>query len=166
MTKQKVETKDKYNIRNAYSIYKKNCKDHLIEPLSYSNYRKEYRNIMDIFYEVLLTGKSVTLPYIGTFQVLGKTITPKVSEDGKILNLPVDWKSTLELWRNDPQAKLDKKRIFYFNDHTNGVQYHYNWSKKKVIIPNKTVYNFYSMRKRNRDLGKHIMDGNQNFIIL
>ena len=54
--------------------------------------------------------------------------------------LPPNWAKTKELWEKNPEAKAKKQLVYCTNDHTNGIRYKIIWSKRRVLVENKTLY--------------------------
>ena len=105
---------------------------------------KKYRDICEDFNkmiidEILLQAKEFKLPYrLGSLRILKKEMNYSVSKN----KLKIDWKET------NKQGKV----IYHLNDHTNGFNYRWLWSKKKAIIKNKTIYSFQATRTNKRRL--------------
>ena len=129
----KANTKKEFKITNsfgAYDIYK-NMRKHKWYDIGRPVLEKEYYSIIkemnSLFKEELSKGQDFVLPYkMGRIEVR-KVKNGAWFEDGKlIVSYPTDWKSTLELWYNDEEAKRNKKLIKNSN-----VKYSY-----KVIYNN------------------------------
>jgi hypothetical protein len=75
-----------------------------------------------------------------------------LDENGELdtKNLSVDYKATNELWKNNEKAKLEKKLLFYTNEHTNGYRMSYWWSKRGAWTTGIAVYYFLPCRKVKR----------------
>ena len=86
----------------------------------------------------------------------------KLDEDGKLKTkfLPVDWKATNELWAINEQAKEDKKRVYYLNNHSDGYRYLWYYSTYRSALPNKSLYRFIPTRTNKRELASLIKDTN------
>lgn len=81
-------------------------------------------------------------------------------KDGKaITNRPIDFKSTIELWNTNPQAKEDGKLIRFLNKHTNGWIYKISYNKYYANYKNKSVYALQANRQIKRQLAKNIFNG-------
>ena len=105
---------------------------------------KKYRSICEEFNkmiidEILLNAKEFKMPYrLGTLRILKKEMNYSVSKN----KLKIDWYETNKY----------KKTIYHLNDHTDGFNYRWFWSKKKAIIKNKTIYSFQATRTNKRRL--------------
>lgn len=94
-------------------------------------------------FEKLLEGHEVALPYrCGKMYFLGKKVKPTLDEKGNIKGLAPNWKETLKLWKDNPEAKQNGEAIYFFNEHTNGLRYRLHWTKKNVYIRHKDFYSF------------------------
>jgi len=114
----------------------------------------------------LLDGASVVLPYkMGTIDVIGRK--PKVKiVNGEIKGLSPDWKSTLQLWKDDPEAKTEKRKLYHFNDHTGGIRYKFAWLVKNVPLRNKNIMTFIAVRNNKRTLWKKIVNEHKEYRIV
>ena len=85
----------------------------------------------------ILDGHTVGLPQeLGYLRIVSKDVP--LDLDGK--NNVVNWKATKELWESNPEAKENKTRIFYLNEHTGLKYYKYHWTLKNSKWPMKTFY--------------------------
>lgn len=108
-----------------------------------------------------LQGEEVTLPSrMGTLSIVGRKPVVRFKE-GKIVGLPPDWVKTKELWDSNPEAKERKQLLYHTNAHTDGVKYKWNWSKKNVLVENKTLYALRLTRENKRAVHQLIKDGKQ-----
>ena len=118
---------------------------------AYKNYEdfykvgyKKYRSICEDFNkliidEILLKAKEFKMPYrLGTLRILKKEMNYAVGKN----KLKIDWQET----------NKHKKVIYHLNDHTDGFNYRWFWSKKKAIVKNKTIYSFQATRTNKRRL--------------
>ena len=105
---------------------------------------KTYRSICQDFNkliidDILLKAKEFKMPYrLGSLRILKKEMNYSSSKN----KLKIDWKKTNE----------HKKVIYHLNDHTDGFNYRWLWSKKKAIVKNKSVYSFQATRTNKRRL--------------
>ena len=104
---------------------------------------KKYRTICeefnkDIIEDILLKAKEFKLPYrLGSLRVKKKKMNY-----GRKNKLKINWLET----------NKHKKVIYHLNDHTNGFNYRWFWSKINAIIKNKSVYSFQATRTNKRRL--------------
>ena len=139
-----------YNTRDSYILYKSISK----EPLEVSRYIEITNLFMKFLSNKLLEKGSIIIPErLGNLSIIGKKIKVRI-EEGKIKGLAPDWVKTKELWEEDSQAKLEKQLVYHFNENTNGIRYKYSWSKNRVLVTNKTLYNLKMTRENKRNLSK------------
>lgn len=95
---------------------------------------------------------------LGTKRVKKTKQVLKTDEEGNLITrgLAVDFKATLEMWAEDPEAKAEKRKIYHLNEHTGGYKHKWFWSKKICNAPNKKVYQFIASRDHKRFLGKEL----------
>ena len=149
-----------YNTRDSYIIYKSVSKD----PLEVSKYVEITNLFMKFLSNKLLEKGSIIIPErLGNLSIIGKKIKVRI-EEGKIKGLAPDWVKTKELWEEDSQAKLEKQLVYHFNENTNGIRYKYSWSKNRVLVTNKTLYNLKMTRENKRNLSKLVIEGKEYLI--
>ena len=110
--------------------------------------------------EILLNSFDFNLPFrMGMLGIRKRKLTPYINKDGKVINpLPVDWKSTLDLWEEDPQAKADKKLVRHYNEHTGGFIAEWYYSTAKATFKWKSGYSFIPCRTAKTELSKVLKD--------
>ena len=149
-----------YNTRDSYILYKSISK----EPLEVSRYIEITNLFMKFLSNKLLEKGSIIIPErLGNLSIIGKKIKVRI-EEGKIKGLAPDWVKTKELWEEDSQAKLEKQLVYHFNENTNGIRYKYSWSKNRVLVTNKTLYNLKMTRENKRALSKLVTEGQEYLI--
>ena len=152
--------KNYYNTRDSYIIYKTTS----IKPIEVSRYVEIINSFMKFLSSKLLQRGEIIIPdRLGKLMILGKKVKIRI-EDGKIKGLAPDWVKTKELWEEDPQAKLNKQLVYHFNENTNGIRYKYFWSKSRVLVTNKTLYNLKMTRENKRTLSKLVSEGKEYLI--
>jgi len=146
------------NLRESYKLYKKlvenpvDIKDYLLLSAEYNKF----------LVNKVLEGKEVTLPSrMGTLSIVGKEQTIKFDDEGKVTGLAPDWVKTKKLWEENEQARKEKKLVFHTNSHTDNVRYKYLWSKKNVLVENKTLYSLRLTRTNKRAVHQKILEGAQ-----
>lgn len=150
-----------YNTRDSYILYKSISK----EPLEVSRYIEITNLFMKFLSNKLLEKGSIIIPErLGNLSIIGKKIKVRI-EEGKIKGLAPDWVKTKELWEEDSQAKLEKQLVYHFNENTNGIRYKYSWSKNRVLVTNKTLYNLKMTRENKRNLSKLVTEGKEYLIV-
>jgi hypothetical protein len=145
------------SIKDSYQQYKEKSE----APVSLKEYLLIAAEFNQFLISQVLKGKEVTLPSnMGTLAIIGRKTKIKF-EEGKVLGLAPDWVRTKQYWLDNPKAKAKKKILFHENNHTDGVRYKFLWSKKRVLVPNKTMYALRLTRANKRAVSKKITEGAQ-----
>ncbi len=112
--------------------------------------------------EQILDGYSFKMPFSMGILSLSRRKEFIGYKDGKaVTNRPIDFKSTIELWNSNPEAKEQKKLVRFLNKHTNGWIYKVAYNKHYATYTNKTVYAVQINRTINRTLAKKLFNGFQ-----
>lgn len=147
---------------STMDIYKGYKKTHPKYKTKLNDFRDISQGFTSILREELLEEGSIALPHrLGTMKIVGRTVVPKVNDEGQITNLPVDWQSTKELWNKSPKAKLEKQLVYHFNEHTQYVRYKLGWYRKNVFLKNKNFYYFDACRDLKRQIAKEIKNNKE-----
>lgn len=153
--------KNHYNINDSYVVYKNISND----PVDKSIYLQITNQFMKFLSSKLLSQGEINIPErLGKLSIYGKKVKVKV-EDGQIKGLAPDWVKTKELWESDKEAKNKKQLVYHFNEETNGIRYKYVWSKNRVLVSNKTLYNLRMTRTNKRELSKLVKEGKEYLIV-
>lgn len=143
-------------MKDAYRLYKKE----LTNTVGRNTFMQLVSGFNDFVRNKIIEGHHVSFPEkVGSMYIMGSPVHPKVDEWGKIRGLSVDWKATKEMWSRDPQKKEEKKVIYHFNEHTNGIRYRVRWSKKRMFIRNRDFYMFFFTRGNRKFVNRCIMSG-------
>ena len=148
-------------LREAYKLYERSTTKP-IELKLFLNITKEFNK--ELIKEVQQKGEISVPERLGTLSIVG-TKTKMIIEEGKIKGLAPDWKSTKELWNEDPKAKEEKQLVYHFNEETNGVRYRYLWSTKNTALINRSLYKLIMTKDNKRNLAKLIKNGKEYLII-
>lgn len=153
--------KNHYNINDSYVVYKNISND----PVDKSIYLQITNQFMKFLSSKLLSQGEINIPErLGKLSIYGKKVKVKV-EDGQIKGLAPDWVKTKELWESDKEAKNKKQLVYHFNEETNGIRYKFAWSKNRVLVSNKTLYNLRMTRTNKRELSKLVKEGKEYLIV-
>ena len=153
--------KNHYNINDSYVVYKNISND----PVDKSIYLQSTNQFMKFLSSKLLSQGEINIPErLGKLSIYGKKVKVKV-EDGQIKGLAPDWVKTKELWESDKEAKNKKQLVYHFNEETNGIRYKFFWSKNRVLVSNKTLYNLRMTRSNKRELSKLVREGKEYLIV-
>ena len=149
-----------YNTRDSYVVYK-NMSDN---PINISEYVQIINQFMKfLILKLLSTGEIILPERLGRLSIFGKKVNVRI-EDGEIKGLAPDWVKTKELWDSDPIAKQNKQLVYHFNEETNGIRYKFAWSKNRVLVSNKTLYNLRMTRSNKRELSKLVREGKEYLV--
>ena len=152
--------KNYYNTRDSYVVYKNISNN----PITISEYLQINNKFMKFLMSKLFEVGEINIPErLGKLTISGKKIKVRI-EDGEIKGLAPDWVKTKELWEIDSVAKQNKKLVYHFNEETNGVRYKFSWSKNKVLVSNKTLYNLRMTRTNKRELSR-LVKNNKEYLI-
>lgn len=114
---------------------------------------------------LVFNGEDVCLPgRVGSIQVVGRKMTPKIKSDGTIGGAGPDWVKTKELWDRNPEAKAERRIVVHLNEHTNGLRYKITWHKRRVNMENQKLYSLIFSRTNKRDVHKMILSGKEYYI--
>lgn len=96
--------------------------------------------------KMLYESKEVHLPIrMGSLCI--KKYKPKIKlKNNKVINLPIDWKATNELWTSDEDSYNKRRFIRYTNEHSNGWIASVYWDKANCNATNKKKYSFEACR--------------------
>ena len=150
-----------YNTRDSYVVYK-NMSDN---PINISEYVQIINQFMKfLILKLLSTGEIILPERLGRLSIFGKKVNVRI-EDGEIKGLAPDWVKTKQLWDSDEEAKNNKQLVYHFNEETNGIRYKFAWSKNRVLVSNKTLYNLRMTRSNKRELSKLVREGKEYLIV-
>ena len=149
-----------YNTRDSYVVYKNMS----VNPINISQYVQIINHFMKFLSSKLLSTGEINIPErLGKLSIFGKKVNVRI-EDGEIKGLAPDWVKTKELWDSDPIAKQNKQLVYHFNEETNGIRYKFSWSKNRVLVSNKTLYNLRMTRSNKRELSKLVREEKEYLI--
>ncbi len=149
-----------YNTRDSYVVYKNMS----VNPINISQYVQIINHFMKFLSSKLLSTGEINIPErLGKLSIFGKKVNIRV-EDGEIKGLAPDWVKTKQLWESDEEAKNNKQLVYHFNEETNGIRYKFFWSKNRVLVSNKTLYNLRMTRSNKRELSKLVREGKEYLI--
>ena len=149
-----------FNTRDSYVVYKNMSAN----PINISQYVQITNHFMKFLITKLLTTGEINIPErLGRLSIFGKKVNVRI-EDGEIKGLAPDWVKTKQLWDSDEEAKNNKQLVYHFNEETNGIRYKFSWSKNRVLVSNKTLYNLRMTRSNKRELSKLVREGKEYLI--
>lgn len=138
--------------------YEDFCKKHPDIELSFD----QWKNIIYIYNDyyrnyILETGEKVKMPFgFGEFSIIKKKRKLKKTIKGKeYINLPIDWQETRRLG----------KKIYRFNNHTNGYFFGWYWYKEKARIKQPRLWYFKPSRTTSRLINHYLtIDSNYQYV--
>jgi hypothetical protein len=135
--------KTRYSATDAYCIYLEEIKDTDLHKIEI----KKYLEIVYGYFQFLLAhifdGKIIMLPErLGNMFIRGQKKKLRFNENGDILNGNINWKATKELWNTNEEAKLEKRLVYNFNEHTNGYTYSLIWKHDDMYLRHHMFYTF------------------------
>ena len=149
-----------YNTRDSYVVYKNMS----VNPINISQYVQIINHFMKFLSSKLLSTGEINIPErLGKLSIFGKKVNIRI-ENGEIKGLAPDWVKTKELWDSDLIAKQNKQLVYHFNEDTNGIRYKFAWSKNRVLVSNKTLYNLRMTRSNKRELSR-LVKNNKEYLI-
>lgn len=149
------------NIRKSYTTYLSLSKESSVDE---NIYVKICNDFSKYIIKKVLEGFEVTLPSrMGTLSIIGREQNIKYDEEGNMYGLAPNWKETIKLWNEDPVAKEQKKKVYHLNEHTDNIRYRYLWSKKSMLVKNKTLYALQMTRENKRAINKRVRIENQQY---
>ena len=154
-----MRIKRDYGLNDYFKYYTKNSTKK-VDKLKYNKIISEFnKSIVDLMINEGIEFTPTKLQFTFCIRKIKKTPTIK---DGKLINTsPIDWKSTNELWENNPVAKEKKILLRFLNTHTFKHVFRIKAFKQGLIYANKKLYKFKPARSFQRLLAKRILDPNQ-----
>jgi hypothetical protein len=151
-------------LMDCYRIFVSDPNNKVINPktnkkrnIPYKEYRKIVVDFFEFLIDNLIEGHLVHFPLaLGNIQICGIKQKILKDENGNIKNLPPDWKETIKLWNEDPEAKKKKIIVRYFNIHTDGITYRATWFRAKVSGRWKDLYAFRFSKKQRKRISEEI----------
>lgn len=150
--------KDKpYGMADYYKFFCENNPYIKLTKQQYNNIISEYNKKLS---EHLIENLVLNLPYrLGKLEILKVKRKAYLDKNGELKNnVPIDWKSTNELWSRNPEMKANKVLIRYNNTNTNGYVFRVYYNKGKAVYKNKSIYFCKPVRSLARGITKRIND--------
>lgn len=161
------ENKDtrKHRIKADYGVneyYRQYAKDNKSDKVSRSIYGSILKEFNDFQREKLsFKGVGIHLPcFMGRVELRKVKTEVKIDDKGNVINnLPVNWKETRKLWKENNEAYQKRIKIKFTNEHTDSHTFRINYLKGKAKYKNKSIYRIRFNRKLKRDLSTSIFEG-------
>lgn len=108
--------------------------------------------------DVIFKNIFFSMPYnLGSIAILKNKPVPKRKENGN-LSLPIDHGETRKLWKEDPEAKKNRRYVYHRNTHSGGYVAAFRWLKSRAKVKNIFGYRFVPVKQIKRDLAKAMKD--------
>ena len=147
----------------AYKYIRKNKWYDIGRPLKEGEFYKIIRRINDYLAEELTKGNEIKLPLrMGSLEIRKKPSRVAIVEGQLVTNLPIDWNATLQLWYEDKESFDKKTLVRVENEEIFKVYY----NKRDANYVNQSYYEFKPNRDIQRNLAKHIREGNLDAYLL
>lgn len=151
--------------RTAYKNYYKKKHHHSARKLSLGEYLKLMNSFAEFLMECVLEGERVYVPEkLGVVEIIGKKLTPKVTDEG-IDGLTVNWIETHKLWKTCDKCKEKNQKVYFFNEHSDGIRYRFMWSRVSMLLHTKFLYTYLPNRKSKKLLFNKINEGKEYLIL-
>lgn len=96
--------------------------------------------------------------YLGNLQLYKEKREVYINEKGEVVNeLPVNWRETWKLWKEQPQLK-NKTYVRYVNKHSDGFLFTTSYQLSKARYKYKNVYTFQFNKKLKTMLYENILE--------
>lgn len=96
----------------------------------------------------------IKMPYsLGEINIVKSKPKVQRMKNGN-LSMPIDYKSTNELWAKDPIAKENRKYIYFRNTETGGYVFKFFWNKRRAKVNQIKSYLFVPVKQIKRDLAQ------------
>jgi hypothetical protein len=150
------------NIRTSFKIHRKKG----FNGVTVNEYCRITAEFNKFIRDHILEGHEIKLPLkLGAISIIGRYKPLMLNDKGEIDSKNVNFKVTNELWKICPECKEKKQKIYYDNEHSNGVKYQFNWSRKDVIISNKMFYELSFTRSAKRTMADLIINKGKEYYV-
>lgn len=105
---------------------------------------------------------------LGSIRVQGHKVKPRLNENGEVRGLAPDWVKTKELYAKDPQAKAEKRVLYCFNEHTDGIRYKIVWKRFFAKLKSNSLYNLTFTKGPNgvkRKVSNAVKSGKEYYVV-
>lgn len=161
----RVNAKRDITITNSYIVYDSWNHYRSVRPKS-NKYSISYKRYSDFIYEVnkrtaekMLTGNRIKLfDYAGSIHIETiEPLAPYIEEKGYlVVNRPIDWKKTMELWYNDKESYDNKIKVYVESE----THYRFVYRLTSKFLKNLEYYMFLFNRTLKKELMERIIKEN------
>lgn len=145
-----------YGIPDYYKYYKQNYDN----PVDSKRYHKVISELhIKLVDAIINNGFSFNLSPLTYNISIRKIKKVPTIKDGKLVNtIPVNYKETMQLWRENEEARENKILIRHVNHHTSKYVFRIKMLKSKANYANAKYYKFKPCRNFQRSLAERIFD--------
>lgn len=143
-------------VYDAYKYIRKNKWEGIGKQLTEGDFYKIIRSVNQRLAEELNQGRDIVLPHrMGRLEVRKKKAILKIKNGKLITNLKINWKATLDLWKEDAESYKNKTLVRHEGTDIFSVKYFTRTAKYK----NKSFYEFIVNRKLRVGVTKRAANG-------
>jgi len=107
---------------------------------------------------MIMNNKFINLPYnLGNLAILKYQPKVRRKKNGN-LSLAIDYGETNKLWKDNPEAKDNRRYVYHTNRHSGGYIASFKWLKSRAKTKNIFGYKFVPVKQVKRDLAKAMKD--------
>lgn len=157
--RRKHKIKNSYGITDFFRYYKKNYKSPIKDLRKYSDILKAINH--EFANELAESGYDIKFPkHMGMLSISKRKGVVWINKEGKLCsNRPIDYVATNKLWKDNPEAKKQKRIIRLENPHSDGYQFRIYYKRRTANYKNKKIYAVQFNRQMSRKFAKSIRDG-------
>lgn len=126
-----------HKIQDSFGSYSLNAKKKLVKRYDYNKIVQDI--LLEVINKMTETGYNFIMPFgLGSIYIQKRKIKIDTSKDEHHFRVsmrkhPVNRLATMELWKNDPEAKARKQLVRFTNEHTDGYYFKYKWTKTNGV---------------------------------
>lgn len=156
-----IKTKKHFRVTNSYTTktiwrwLKKNKFLDIGTEISEHDFGLIIKTVNTELVNSVLEGHDAILPYnMGKIELRKYKPTIEITPEGIKTNLPINWKRTLSLWKDNKEAHKKKTLVRYETNMLFRIMY----SRKKAIYKNKSVYQFIPHTSFKKKLSEKVLN--------
>ena len=153
-----------YCSKDAFKLFKKEYPGNKIKSSEFYKIIEEFNQ--EVVHKMIYEAFKFQMPgRLSSIWVRKRKTKLKLDKKDKLdtTHLHIDYAATKQLWKEDEEARNQKKVIFHLNEHFEGFYSRFFWNKFKCSIRNKQVYEFSPCRFAQRALAAGIKTGKVDF---
>lgn len=159
-TQKRAKIRNSWGVYDAYKAIRKNGWYSIGKPVKEHEFYSIIRKINKLAAEEISKGNEFVFPArMGKLEVRKSKRGVSIVDGRLRITYPIDWRSTLELWFQDSEAKKNKTLLRNEND-----VYQVKYNKYNANYNNKEFYQFALNRQIKKDLKNNILKGEVNVL--